>query len=321
MPTPYVNPIDQSPLAQHGEWLVSPTGKRYPIINEVPRFCEADNYTANFGKQWNFFEKTQIDGEGIPEGVSERRLFAETGWDPKSLDGLAVLEAGSGAGRFSRVILQRTGAHLSSIDYSSAVEANWRNNAAIAPGRFHLAQASIYEMPFADASFDKVVCLGVLQHTPDFAKSITALVGKAKPGAEIVVDFYPIRGWWTKLHAKYLLRPFTRSMDHARLHGLLERNLYWMIALAKGLSRVGLHALTRFLPLVDLRTMAPGMSPAQEREAILLDTFDMMSPQYDDPQRIPTVVRMFERAGARVTFAGWVENGLGAAAVVRAIRN
>ena len=47
----------------------------------------------------------------------------------------------------------------------------------------------------------------------------------------------------------------------------------------------------------------------------------MMSPQYDNPQRIPDVAKMFERAGARVTFAGWVENGSGTAAVVRGIRN
>ena len=72
-------------------------------------------------------------------------------------------------------------------------------------------------MPFPDGSFDKVFCLGVLQHTPDFEASVRALVVKARPGGEIVVDFYPIRGWWTKLNAKYLLRPLTKRMSHDRL--------------------------------------------------------------------------------------------------------
>ena len=71
-------------------------------------------------------------------------------------------------------------------------------------------------MPFADDRFDKVLCLGVLQHTPDFEQSVAALVAKTRPGGEIIVDFYPVRGWWTKLHAKYLLRPWTRRMDHDR---------------------------------------------------------------------------------------------------------
>ena len=62
---------------------------------------------------------------------------------------------------------------------------------------------------FPDGSFDKVFCLGVLQHTPDFEASVRALVRKAKPGGEIAVDFYPIRGWWTKLNAVYQSSPPT----------------------------------------------------------------------------------------------------------------
>ena len=186
---------------------------------------------------------------------------------------------------------------------------------------FHLAQASIYELPFAPGSFDKVLCLGVLQHTPDFAKSVAALVAMAKSGGEIVVDFYPIKGWWTKVHAKYLLRPITRRMAHDRLMKMLDANLNSLIALARGLDRVGLHVLARFLPLVDLRTLPPGMSAEERREAILLDTFDMMSPEYDQPQRIEAVAEMFRRAGAQVNFAGWVDNGVAKAAVVRATQN
>jgi len=52
----------------------------------------------------------------------------------------------------------------------------------------------------------------------------------------------------------------------------------------------------------------------------VLDTFDMLSPEYDNPQRIGTVAKMFERAGAEVTFAGFVDNGTGRAAVVRAVK-
>ena len=63
------------------------------------------------------------------------------------------------------------------------------------------------------------------------------------------------------------------------------------------------------------------MSAEQRREAILLDTFDMMSPEYDQPQRIETVAEMFRQANARVDFAGWIDNGVAQAAVVRGTRN
>lgn len=319
--TLFVDPATAGPLRRDGDWLVSPTAERYPIVNGIPRFCELENYTSSFGRQWNLFDKTQIDGEGVTGDVSANRLFAETGWRRGEMAGEDILEVGSGAGRFSRAILQGTGANLFSVDYSTAVEANWRNNAAIANDRFVLAQASIYELPFPDGRFDKVLCLGVLQHTPDFEASVHALVSKAKPGGEIVVDFYPIRGWWTKINAKYLLRPVTKRMDHQRLLSLIERNADRLIASSDALDRWGLGRLRRFLPVVDIQgTMPPGLSHRQLREWVILDTFDMFSPEHDHPQRIGAVAEMFERAGADVTFAGFVECGTGNSAVVRALR-
>lgn len=316
---PFVDPATGAALTRDGEAFVSERGARFPIVGGVPRFCDADNYTASFGMQWNRFDTTQIDGLGVADAISERRFFTETGWSAEELDGLELLEVGSGAGRFSRVVLEKTRANLHSVDYSSAVEANMRVNGALAPDRFRLAQASIYEMPFPDAAFDKVFCLGVLQHTPDFAASVKALVAKAKRGGEIVVDFYPIRGWWTKIHAKYLLRPITRRMDHNRLLGLIEQNVDWMMRLSDGLHRLGLGVTTRFLPLVDQRTIPRSLSAKELRETTVLDTFDMFSPEHDHPHRLAAVTQMFERAGAEVLFAGYVE-AIGQAAVVRARR-
>lgn len=314
------HPVTYAPLYYDGDYLRDGIGTAFPIVNSVPRFCEVSNYTRSFGRQWNHFVTTQIDGEGVAGAISRDRFFAETGWNPVEMAGQKVLEAGSGAGRFSRVILAETTAELFSIDYSTAVEANWRNNAALSGGRFRLAQASIYEMPFPDRFFDKVFCLGVLQHTPDFAAAVRALVAKARPGGEIVVDFYPIRGWWTKVHAKYLLRPLTTRLPHAVLHRLIEANAGWMHALVNLLEKSGLGGLRRFVPLVDPRTLPPGLTPAQRREWLILDTFDMYSPAHDHPQRIETVAQMFRDAGAEVTFAGFVDTGVSQAAVVRARR-
>ena len=178
----YVNPQGHRPLHAAGDALEDDEGNRFPVIGGIPRFCEVENYTSSFGLQWNKFQATQIDREGIDGEPSRIRFFCETGWKAEDLEGVDVLEVGSGAGRFSRVVLESTLANLFSVDYSAAVEANWRNNGAIAPGRFHLSQASIYELPFSDGRFDKVFCLGVLQHTPDFEASIRALVSKVRPG-------------------------------------------------------------------------------------------------------------------------------------------
>lgn len=322
MKIPIVNPNNQLPLTSSKGKLVDSLGNKFPIVNGIPRICELENYTENFGLQWNKFDKTQFDNEIEGLDLTQRRFFSATQWDREDLSEKTLLEVGSGAGRFSKVVLEETAAHLFSIDYSDAVTANYENNKDIAPDRFNLFQASVYEMPFPDNSFDKVFCFGVLQHTPNFEASIKALIKKAKPGAEIVVDFYPIKGWWTKLNAKYLLRPLTKKMNNERLLSLIEKNIDWLIAAHYILEKVGLGFLTRFLPICNIKASFPkSLSKKQIREWAILDTFDQYSPEHDNPQRIADVVQMFERNGAKVTFSGFVQFGDGmSTSVVRGIK-
>jgi 2-polyprenyl-3-methyl-5-hydroxy-6-metoxy-1,4-benzoquinol methylase len=121
----------------------------------------------------------QIDRNQKSVQISQKLFFNETGWDKEDLDGKDVLEVGCGAGKFSQVVLEHTIANLYSVDLSQAVEANYRNNHHYG-NRLKIFQASIYEMPFADQSFDKVFCLDVLQYTPDFRKSIFSLASKLR---------------------------------------------------------------------------------------------------------------------------------------------
>lgn len=316
-----INPHNQLPLCREGEFLVDETGARFPLIEGIPRIAKIDNYTENFGFQWNRFSKTQIDREVDGLELSRIRFFAETHWDCEALSGQNILEVGSGAGRFSKVVLEQTKGTLYSVDYSDAVSANFKNNGHIAPERFHLFQASIYELPFPDNSFDKVFCFGVLQHTPNFSDSVKALIDKVKPGGEVVVDFYTIKGWWTKLNAKYILRPLTKKISNARLLGWIERNVDWLIQLHSFMHRIGLGIMTRFLPVCSFGGFPKTLSATELREWVILDTFDQYSPEHDHPQKLEDVVMMFERNGADVTFAGSERfNGDMAATVVRGIK-
>jgi SAM-dependent methyltransferase len=322
IPIPIINPSNGLELINFQLQLSDCDGNIFPIINGVPRIASLRNYTENFGVQWNKFDRTQFDREEDGLNLSSKRLFSELGCAPSDLDDKNILEVGSGAGRFSRVILQKTSAHLYSVDYSDAVTANYKNNSQIAPNRFHLFQASIYEMPFPDNSFDMVFCFGVLQHTPNFEMSIKSLINKAKPGGEVIVDFYPIKAWYTKIHGKYIFRPIAKKIPHAVLFKLIEANVDWLISVSKKLRQIGLGVFTRFLPLVDLDTIPSYLSNKEFREWVVLDTFDMFSPEHDHPQRIKNVSQMMKRYGADVTFSGFIEYERGfKAAVVRAVKN
>jgi ubiquinone/menaquinone biosynthesis C-methylase UbiE len=278
---------DAGLVTKSGQLLFRKEKGAYRIVTD-------DNYATNFGLEWNTFQKTQID-KYSGNDISRKRFFAETRWE-SDLAGENMLEVGSGAGRFSQIILDHTKATLYSVDFSNAVEANFKNNGP--NPRLKLFQASIYELPFRKHSFDKVICLGVLQHTPDFQKSIACLCEMIKPGGELVVDFYPVKGWYTKLCAKYMLRPVTKNMDHDKLMRLIRKNIDAMMNFYKFNVKIGLGALNRFVPICDVdRTIPAGLSEQDLREWIILDTFDMFSPQFDKPQRLATV-------------AEWCQSGL-----------
>lgn len=314
-----INPFNNQELAVADDGLYNGTVRVFPLLNGAYRIAGDENYAGSFGFQWNRFAGTQVD-KTSKLNMSRQRFFAETGWDKENLAGKNVLEVGSGAGRFTQIILDETNANLYSVDYSNAVEANFRNNGP--NNRLHLFQASIYEMPFVKAQFDKVLCLGVLQHTPDFEKSVKCLVDMAKPGAEVVVDFYSINGWWTKLNAKYLLRPFTKKMPHEKLYRKIENNIDWLIKASRFFTALGIGKLAnRFLPICDIEgTLPKNLSPAQLRELCVLDTFDMFSPEHDHPQKISTVVKWFEQHGMQNVWGGKIKYENGVASVVKGIK-
>ncbi len=317
MPIQLQNPYNNQPLKATPEALYSDNKKLFPYKDGAYRIVQNNNnYTENFGYQWNKFVATQID-KSSKLAITQKRFFAETNWDKEDFSGKNILEVGSGAGRFSQIVLDYTKGDLYSIDYSNAVEANFANNGP--HERLHLFQASIYEMPFAKAQFDKVFCFGVLQHTPDVEKSVRSLIEMVKPGGEVVVDFYPITGWWTKLSAKYIFRPFTKKMSHEKLYRKIENNIDWLIKANRFFSKIGIGKLVnRFLPLCDIDgTLPKNITKEQLREMCLLDTFDMFSPEYDQPQKIKTVVDWFNKYNMKDVWGGEIIYEYGKAAVVK----
>jgi SAM-dependent methyltransferase len=156
------------------------------VVNGIPRFVPPDNYARDFGQQWNLFPTTQLDSvSGL--SLSEERLSRCLRGELSGLAGKLVLEAGSGAGRFTEILLKH-GAIVHSFDYSNAVEANALNNGS--HENLTLAQADIREMPFEKTRYDYVICLGVLQHTPSPEESIGKLWEMVKPGGRLVFDHY-----------------------------------------------------------------------------------------------------------------------------------
>jgi len=261
----------------------------YPVRDGIARFVPAENYSQSFGLQWNRHRRTQLDS-AIGKPISEHRLYQATGW-ARELRGQRILEAGSGAGRFTEVLC-RTGAELYSFDYSSAVDANRQNN-GMQPN-LRLFQADIFRIPLPEAWFDHVLCLGVIQHTPDPGRAFASLARHVKPGGDLVIDVYR-RSLAAALQWKYLLRPITRRLDPDRLYALVETFAPPLIGPTRLLRRLAGRAGARLSPIVEYSHL--GLTPEQNKQWAVLDTFDMYSPAYDLPQDADTVRGWFAAAG------------------------
>jgi len=279
---------------------------RHPIREFIPRFVDADNYAANFGYQWNRHWRTQYDSY-TGEPISETRFFAATGW-PRRMDGELLLEAGSGSGRFT-VVAAATNATVVSFDYSAAVEANYRNNGHLP--NVLIVQASILEMPFRPAYFSRVVCIGVIQHTPDPERSFECLTSVAAPGGSLAVDAYVRLPWWKHLfETKYWVLPITSRLPAPVLYRFCERwvNLWWPVTGAF-VRLTGRRILSWFLLMADYRGVY-ALPDKIQKEWAILDSFDMLSPTYDFPQRVEDIRRWFERSRLVDVQVGYGSNGV-----------
>lgn len=274
--------------------LVSADGAhRYPIRGGVPRFVPESNYADNFGMQWNHFSRTQLDSHtGQP--ISAKRFWAATGWSAEDMSDRWVLDVGCGSGRFAEVALS-SGAQVVALDYSSAVDACYRNLREHA--NLHVVQGDIYALPLARGSFPFVYSLGVLQHTPDVARAFKALPPMLSNPGRLCVDFYWKR-LRTMLHMKYLLRPVTTRMPQQRLFGMLVEAVPSMLAVSQALSRVpGVgRVLQRLVPVADYTNRYP-LNEQQLREWAVLDTFDWLAPRYDNPQTAGRIASWMKEAG------------------------
>ncbi len=173
--------------------VLKSSGKSIKIINQIPRFVENDNYNDRFGFQWKKWSHIHLDSyTKIPKSENELKMLLgksknEQLKNLEILNDKYILEAGSGAGRFTEILLKYK-TKVDSFDYSTACEANYKNNAP--KDNLRIFQADILNMPLRDEIYDYVMCIHVMQHIPDPTQAIKELYRKLRPGGTLVFDQY-----------------------------------------------------------------------------------------------------------------------------------
>lgn len=276
------------------------------IRDGIPRFVADDGYAESFGEQWTRWRRVQLDSvTGKP--LSRMRLFEGTGW-PGRLDGERVLEIGCGAGRFTEVLLA-AGADVWAIDASSAVDAARANLGE--HKRLHLAQADLFDLPFEQGSFDRILCYGVIQHTPDPRRAFLVACAHARPGGAIAADVYRRQPFVDRWSAKTLWRPLTTRLPRGVLRRVVEWYIPRWLPIDTRLARV--PKIGRFLTAVVPCWNYTGLldlDAEQLRAWAILDTFDALSPRHDQPQTIAAVREWVSAARLRDAEVRYGGNGI-----------
>ena len=178
------------------------------------------------------------------------------------------LDVGTGRGDGTLVMARRK--------RTVAVEYGRRSLRLAAAKGLTVVQGSACALPFADAAFDSITCLDVIEHIPDAGRALKEMRRVLKPGGVLVVQ--------TPSHETVRLKRFGIFL-HA-----LPRKTHALALRLFNMGRATAGRLLRRLGLLPpLRDAGP--PPPRERPA----------PQpYDAPVRLRDLRRFFDEAGLDV---------------------
>lgn len=281
--------------------------KAVEIVGEIPRFVNEGSYASLFGDQWKQYKKTQLDSFS-GTSISANRINRCLGPLKDNLTGKLVLEAGCGAGRFSEILLQQ-GATLVSADMSSAVEVNIENFPV--SDKHIVIQADINDMPYADETFDVVICMGVIQHTPNPEVTIKNLYELVKKGGTLIIDHYTItKSQLFRLAYFYRLylrnKPSTKTIPYTQ--ALVKRYLPLHKKFAG--NKIMSVLLNRISPVVSYYRAFPQLNDMQQQEWALLDTHDSLTDWFKNFRSKKSIYNTLVKLGATGIWCQYGGNGV-----------
>jgi SAM-dependent methyltransferase len=193
--------LDRDPAASVPALACGSCGRRFPIVDGIPRFVDvpddeaARRTQASFGYEWTHFNDWRDSGE-----TSFSEYFA--GVNLESIRHAVVLDAGCGMGRHARQIAPHA-QRVVAVDFSAAIDQAAKN--VRGQSNVDCVQADVLALPLADGSFDFTYSLGVLHHLADTERAIGGLVRTLRPGGRLRVYLYWKRHGWKG----FLLRAVT----------------------------------------------------------------------------------------------------------------
>jgi len=240
------------------------------------------DYSGNFGLQWNKFPLTQFDSHtGLP--LTKNRLFDSSKWNVNDMKNKVVIELGSGAGRFTEILLE-AGCYVFSVEMSNAIYVNEINNKS---DNIVFIKSSLNNLEFLNNLFDYVLCYGVAQHTPNLLDTYKSCFAFGKKGGKISIDHYAKTYYPT---TKSIWRPITKRLDPKTLFKIVNFYVPYFFPID---TFIKTKLPTIISKLVRLSIPIPCVNytdtknvPQDKKKLIewaIMDTYDALGAKYDSP--------------------------------------
>ena len=140
-------------------------------------------------------------------------------WLGQDLRGLRVLDVAGGDGYWAGRARGR-GAHAVALDLAEA-KLRYGRQLSAPPA---LIKGDALELPFADASFDRVMSICAIEHFDDGGRALDEMARVLAPGGELVMsaDALTLAERWPRLYRAHCERYHVkRTYSHAELAALL----------------------------------------------------------------------------------------------------
>lgn len=220
-----------------GELVAQAGGKRYPIIDGIPRFVPENFYSSDgsvgnvtdplvcqtvhfYEDFWKAESNNMLGRTDVERKEYEPRFHALLGVDSEQSlrylfqDGMNCLNAGCGIAWSEYLFNINANVNRFCVDLSGSVKNAYENTRGL--DNVFVAQADLFNLPFSKSYFDIIFSSGVLHHTRDPRKAFETLCSHLKPGGLIGIYVYSIKPFIREL-SDYEIRKRTSRMAAADL--------------------------------------------------------------------------------------------------------
>ncbi len=271
------------------------------IGDKDARTAEAFNYA------WNKFSRREVGANWHKDSFSYVELLPKAIFDK---DDMLALDVGCGSGA-DLIHMARKGMRMVGIDVTDAVKLAYRNTRG--GGDIRIAQASVYDLPFKEESFDLVYSFGVLHHLSDPQDAFRKMVTLAKHGGTVLVYVYEKftnRRMVEKaaLGLVTLLRAATSALNPNVLYTLclIMSPFIWLV----------FSAPARLMSKFKYAKTIAGRMPFRHTlrlDCIIADLYDRFSPPIENRYDRDEIEGWFKRSNLSdigiINYRGWVAWG------------